>query len=74
MTGNVIHAGQSSGPASPQLRGFSRSTAIQAERAKQAQRPGVSVGQSLANYSQTHPYAVINDWLALPKDRETLVH
>jgi hypothetical protein len=36
LTGEVIHAGQRSEPPSPQLRGFSRSVAFQAERAKQA--------------------------------------
>ncbi|HEY4301723.1 MAG TPA: TonB-dependent receptor, partial [Candidatus Didemnitutus sp.] len=34
--------------------------------------PGVSVGQTLANYSQTHPYAVVNDWLAIPTDSATV--
>ena len=34
--------------------------------------PGVAVGQTLANYSQTHPYAVINNWLALPTDSATV--
>jgi iron complex outermembrane recepter protein len=30
--------------------------------------PGVNLGQTLANYSIGHPYAVINNWLALPTD------
>ncbi|HEY4301661.1 MAG TPA: TonB-dependent receptor plug domain-containing protein, partial [Candidatus Didemnitutus sp.] len=34
--------------------------------------PGVSVGQTLASYSQTHPYAVVNDWLAIPTDSATV--
>ncbi len=34
--------------------------------------PGVTVGETLAQYAQTHPYAVINDWLALPTDSATV--
>jgi len=34
--------------------------------------PGVSVGETLAQYSQSHPYAVINNWLALPTDSATV--
>jgi iron complex outermembrane recepter protein len=30
--------------------------------------PGIVVGETLAHYAQTHPYAVINNWLALPTD------
>ncbi len=34
--------------------------------------PGLKVGQTLADYSVTHPYAVINNWLALPTDSATV--
>ncbi len=34
--------------------------------------PGISVGETLAQYSQTHPYAVVNDWLAIPTDSATV--
>jgi iron complex outermembrane receptor protein len=34
--------------------------------------PGVTAGQTLAQYSVAHPYAVINDWLALPTDSATV--
>jgi len=34
--------------------------------------PGITVGETLAQYSVAHPYAVINDWLALPTDSATV--
>lgn len=34
--------------------------------------PGVTAGETLAQYSVTHPYAVVNDWLALPTDSATV--
>jgi iron complex outermembrane receptor protein len=34
--------------------------------------PGVTVGQTLAQYAVGHPYAVINNWLALPTDSATV--
>jgi iron complex outermembrane receptor protein len=34
--------------------------------------PGLKVGQTLADYSVTHPYAVVNNWLALPTDSATV--
>jgi iron complex outermembrane receptor protein len=34
--------------------------------------PGVVAGQNLAQYSVQHPYAVINNWLALPTDSATV--
>lgn len=34
--------------------------------------PGVTAGQTLAQYSVNHPYAVINNWLALPTDSATV--
>ena len=34
--------------------------------------PGLVVGQTLADYSVTHPYAVINNWLAIPTDSATV--
>lgn len=34
--------------------------------------PGLVVGQTLAQYSVTHPYAVVNNWLALPTDSATV--
>jgi len=34
--------------------------------------PGLAVGQTLAQYSVGHPYAVINNWLALPTDSATV--
>jgi iron complex outermembrane recepter protein len=30
--------------------------------------PGLVAGQTLADYSKGHPYAVVNNWLALPTD------
>ena len=34
--------------------------------------PGITTGETLAQYSVAHPYAVINDWLALPTDSATV--
>lgn len=34
--------------------------------------PGLTTGQTLAQYSVDHPYAVINNWLALPTDSATV--
>jgi iron complex outermembrane receptor protein len=34
--------------------------------------PGIQVGETLAHYSIAHPYAVINNWLALPTDSATV--
>jgi iron complex outermembrane receptor protein len=34
--------------------------------------PGLVVGQTLAQYSVGHPYAVINNWLAIPTDSATV--
>ena len=34
--------------------------------------PGLKVGQTLAQYSVDHPYAVVNNWLALPTDSATV--
>ncbi|MDB6115207.1 MAG: TonB-dependent receptor [Lacunisphaera sp.] len=34
--------------------------------------PGVTLGETLAHYSIAHPYAVINNWLALPTDSATV--
>lgn len=34
--------------------------------------PGLKEGQTLADYSVGHPYAVINNWLALPTDSATV--
>jgi iron complex outermembrane receptor protein len=34
--------------------------------------PGIVAGQTLAQYSVQHPYAVVNNWLALPTDSATV--
>lgn len=34
--------------------------------------PGLKVGETLAQYSVGHPYAVVNNWLALPTDSATV--
>jgi iron complex outermembrane recepter protein len=34
--------------------------------------PGIALGETLAHYSVQHPYAVINNWLAIPTDSATV--
>ncbi|HVU16475.1 MAG TPA: TonB-dependent receptor [Candidatus Didemnitutus sp.] len=34
--------------------------------------PGIVVGETLSQYAKTHPYAVVNDWLAIPTDSATV--